>query len=183
MIDHVTRQRLDEALPDILAAPLNNASVTMLCRRPDRNQREFCEGLSLSPQTGVEGDYEMAKPWLTLGDGSPDPRIQVSLLPQRVLDLVWRDRKNVVYPGDTVIADLNMTLDNLPVGTRLQIGGAVIGVSDIWNEGCAKWKVRMGRAAYDWTSASGHESLRLRGIYCRIIESGEIKLGDRIAKL
>lgn len=183
MSSYATRAELDHALADILAAPKSNTPIEMLCRRPDRNQREFPERLSLSVSGGIEGDYEMEKPWLKLSDGSPDPRIQVSILPKRVLDLVWRDRENVAFPGDTIIADLNVTLDNMPVGTRLQIGEAEVEVSDLWNEGCAKWKVRMGRDAYNWTSAPEHEPLRLRGIYCRIVKDGEVQLGDLIQKL
>ncbi len=183
MSDHVTRAELDAALSNVLAAPTNDAEITLLCRRPDRNQREFPDRLEMSMAGGVAGDYEMAKPWLVYEDGSPDPRNQVSILPHRVLELVWRDRENVAFPGDTIVADMNMTLDNLPIGTKLQIGSAAVEVSDIWNEGCAKWKVRMGRDAYDWTSAPEHEPLRLRGIYCRIIADGEVRMDDRIIKI
>jgi len=182
MTDHATRMELDAALPDVLAAPKTGSEVEILCYRPDRNQRVFPDSLQLTREAGIEGDYEMRAPWLKLPDGSPDPRIQVSILPKRVLDLVWRDRENVAYPGDTIIADLNVTLENMPVGTQLQVGDAVVEVSDLWNEGCAKWKVRMGREAYDWTSAPDHEALRLRGIYCRIIVDGKVRLGDTISK-
>lgn len=182
MDTHVPRDTLDAALAHVLDAPTDAGPVHMLCRRPDRNQRDFPDSLLLDPVDGVAGDYEMAKPWLTLADGTPDPRIQVSILPLRVLDLVWRDRETTAFPGDTIIADLNLTLDNLPVGTRLQVGSAVLEVSDLWNEGCAKWKVRYGRAAYEWTSAPAHEPLRLRGIFCRILRAGEVRLGDRITK-
>ena len=183
MSDLATRAELDLALPDVLAAPKTDAKVELLCRRPDRNQRDFTELLTLTEAGGIEGDYEMKKPWLTLPDGSPDPRIQVSILPKRVLDLVWRDRENVTFPGDTIIADLDVTLENMPVGTRLKLGDALVEVSDVWNEGCAKWKVRMGREAYDWTSAPEHEALRLRGIYCLIVGDGTVRLGDTIAKI
>ncbi|MFQ5621887.1 MAG: hypothetical protein ACE5FS_00685 [Paracoccaceae bacterium] len=159
------------------------AKVEMLCRRPDRNQRVFPDLLRLSAAGGVEGDYEMRKPWLTLPDGSPDPRIQVSILPLRVLDLVWRDRENVTHPGDTIVADLNVTLDNMPAGTRMRVGSAVVEVSDFWNDGCAKWKVRCGRAAYDWAFDPGHEPLRRRGIYCSIVGDGAVRLGDTITRL
>lgn len=183
MSDHASRAELDQALADVLAAPTTDAPVDLLCCRPDRNQREFPERLKLSVTGGVEGDYGMAKPWLKRPDGSADPRIQVSILPKRVLDLLWRDREKITFPGDTIIADLNVTLDNMPVGTRLQVGDAVVEVSDLWNEGCAKWKVRMGRDAHAWTSAPEHEPLRLRGVYCRIVSDGDVKLGERITKL
>ena len=180
---YATRAELDRALPDVLSAPKNNTPVDMLCRRPDRNKREFPDRLELRVSGGIAGDYGMQKPWSTLPDGSPDPRIQVSILPRRVLDLVWRDRENITHPGDAIITDLNVALENLPTGTRLQIGSAVVEVSDMWNQGCAKWKVRMGRDAYDWTSCPEHEDLRLRGIYCLIVSDGEVALGDRIIKL
>lgn len=182
MEPHVTRDALDAALAHVLDAPKDAAPVVTLCRRPDRNKRDFPTRLSLDPVHGIEGDYEMAKPWLTLEDGTPDPRIQVSILPQRVLDLVWRTRDTTAFPGDTIIADLDVTLANLPVGTRLQLGSAELEVTDLWNEGCAKWKVRYGRDAYDWTSAADHEPLRLRGIYCRIVKAGVVTLGDKITK-
>lgn len=183
MTDHATRAELDAAMHEILAAPKTGAKVELLCRRPDRNQRDFTGSLTFTCDGGIEGDYEMDKPWLKLSDGSPDPRIQVSIIPRRVLDLVWRDRENVNFPGDTIVADLNVTLDNMPVGTRLQVGDAVVEVSDVWNDGCAKWKARMGRPANDWVSAPEHERLRLRGILCSIVGDGTVRLGDTISKI
>jgi len=181
--DHVTRIELDLALADVLDAPKVGVPVELLCRRPSRNQREYPDHLRLTQEGGIEGDYEMSAPWLKLVDGTPDPRIQVSILPAGILNLMWRDRENTAYPGDTIIADLNVTLANMPAGTRLQIGDAVVEVSDLWNEGCAKWKVRFGREAYDWTSEPAHEPLRLRGILCSIVKDGDVRLGDVITKV
>jgi len=183
MTNYVTREELDRALPDVLAAPKTGTRVEMLCRRPDRNQRVFPEVLKFTVDSGIEGDYEMDKPWLKLPDGSPDPRIQVSIIPRRVLDLVWLDRENTTHPGDAIVTDLDMTHENLPVGSRLKVGTAVVEISDVWNDGCAKWKVRMGRPANDWISAPEHETLRLRGIYCRIVGDGVVRLGDTITKI
>ena len=117
MKDQVTRVELDSALENVLAAPTADTPVNILCYRPKFNQRVFPESLHLTCSGGIEGDFEMSLPWLKLADGSPDPRIQVSILPQRVLDLVWRDRENTPHPGDTIIADLNTSLENLAVGS------------------------------------------------------------------
>ncbi|MCP5085741.1 MAG: hypothetical protein GY952_02900 [Rhodobacteraceae bacterium] len=179
----VGREALDRALPDVMAAPTTETKVDTICYRPGFNKRVFPESLTLTRAGGVQGDYEMSSPWLKLPDGSPDPRNQVSLLPLRVLNLVWHDRKNTLHPGDAIIADLNTSHENLPIGSLLQVGSAVIGVSDVWNDGCAKWKVRYGREAYDWVSAPEHEALRLRGIYCWIEKDGEVRRGDKITKL
>ena len=178
--EKVTATELAQALPHVLAAPATDGPVTMLCTRPKPNTRIFRDQITLTWATGVQDDKEHSRPWLTLADGSPDPRTQVALLPSRVLDLVWRDRDRVAHPGDTVIADLNMSLANLPVGTLLQAGTSVLRVTDVWNDGCAKWKVRYGKAAYDWVR--GNEALRLRGIFCAVEQDGVLTVGDRIVK-
>lgn len=183
MTDHVTSEDLSAALPHVLAAPKESGPVHLLCTRPGYNKRVFPERMGLTQAGGVEGDFEMKMPWLKLEDGSPDPRIQVSILPLRVLDLVWRNRVTVVHPGDAIVADFDMTLANLPTGSRIRVGTAVLRVSDLWNDGCVKWKVRYGRPAFAWISAPEHEALRLRGIFCSVETDGEVALGDRIVRL
>ncbi len=181
--NHVSTEELERALAFVLDAPATDTRVAILCRRPAYNKREFPERLTLSREHGIDGDFEMGRPWLKLPDGRPDPRIQVSILPSRVLDLVWRDRDTTLHPGDAIVADLNTSLDALPTGACLKIGTAVVQVSDIWNDGCAKWRVRYGRAAQDWVSHPDHERMRLRGILCSIEQDGEVALGDRICRL
>ena len=183
MADYAAADELEKALPDVMAAPRSDAPVSMLLYRRKYNDRVFSDRLTLTRAQGVVGDFEMTTPWLTLEDGTPDPRIQVSLLPQRVLDLCWRDRETRAHPGDQIIADLNMSLENLPTGSLLRVGTAVLRVSDLWNDGCVKWKVRCGKAAYDWVRAPAHEALRLRGIFCAVEADGEVAVGDRIVRL
>lgn len=183
MKEFVTEEELANALPHVLAAPRDDAPVSMLLYRRKYNDRVFTERLKLTRADGVDGDFEMKMPWLELPDGSADPRIQVSILPQRVLDLCWRNRKTTRHPGDQIIADMNMSLENLPTGSMIRVGTAVLRVSDIWNDGCVKWKARYGRPAYYWTRAKEHESLRLRGIFCSIEEDGEVAIGDKIVRL
>lgn len=183
MADVVTAEELDQALPHVMAAPRMDGSVTLLLYRRKYNDRVFTQHLRLSRSHGVEGDFEMSIPWLKLDDGSPDKRIQVSILPLRVLDLCWRNREITVHPGDQIVADFNMSLENLPAGSLLRVGTAVLRVSDLWNDGCAKWRVRCGRPAYDWVRSREHEALRLRGIFCSVEEDGEVNVGDRMIKL
>ena len=182
MTTHVSAEKLTNALDDVLAAPRTDAPIAMVCTRPAKNQRHFPAQLTLSRETGVEGDLEMSQPWLKLDDGSPDPRIQVSILPLRVLNLVWHNRGTVAHPGDTIVADLNTTEESLPAGSLIRVGSAVLRVSDIWNRGCAKWRGRYGNDAYAWTSAQDHKIYRLRGILCSIEQDGTVKPGDLIVK-
>lgn len=183
MPDQITAQELNDALPHIMAAPKDAAPVDMLCFRPGYNQREFPDRLTLTRDGGIPGERWTVAPWRKLADGSPDPRIQISILPRRVMDLIWRDRKGTPHPGDPIVCDLDMSLANLPTGSLLRAGTAVLRVSDIFNEGCVKWKVRYGTAAKDWLTAPGHPELRLRGILCSIEEDGEVGLGDLIKKV
>jgi len=183
MDNHATADELAAALPHVLAAPATDGPVHFLCTRPAHNQRVFHRSLTLSRELGVAEDLEMREPWMTLPDGRPDPRIQVSILPLRVLDLVWRDRETMAFPGDTVIADINTSEDNLPNDCLIRVGTAVLRVSDIWNRGCAKWRRRYGNAAYAWTSAQDHKVYRLRGILCAIEQDGTVAVGDVVSKL
>jgi hypothetical protein len=179
----VTAEELAAALPDVLAAPLDAGPVRLLCARPKPNARTFPDILTLTRKDGVVGDFEMSRPWLELPDGSPDPRIQVSILPWRVLDLVWRERDRIAHPGDNIVVDMNLTQENLPTGTLLSVGTAVLRISDVPNDGCVKWKVRQGKAAYDWISAPAHLPLRLRGLFCSVEQEGTLRLGDGVRAL
>jgi hypothetical protein len=178
--DFVTAAELAAALPQVLAAPREDAPITGLCRRPGFGLREFPETLAMTRAEGVPGERWLTLPWLKLPDGSPDPSIQVSILPSRVLDLIWRDRAGTVHPGDNIVADLDCSLANLPAGSLIGAGTAVLRVSDEFNDGCVKWKARYGREAKDWITLPGHPPLRLRGIYCAVERDGEVRLSDRL---
>jgi hypothetical protein len=179
----VTAEELAAALPLVLAAPRDGGVVRLLCVRPQPNARTFPETIQMTRAHGVTGDFEASRPWLTLPDGSPDPRNQVSIMPWQVLELVWRDRDRVPHPGDNIAVDMNLTEANLPVGTLLQAGSAILRISDEPNDGCVKWKVRKGRAAYDWITHPDHLPLRLRGLYCSVEKDGEMRLGDQLRRL
>lgn len=181
MSGHVTSDALTAALPGVLSAPKTGSAVEFLCFRPGFGERRFVDDLTLTQQHGIPGERWGTSPWLKLPDGSGHPGIQISILPRRVLDLVWRDRETVVHPGDTFVSDLDMTETNLPAGQLLAVGTAVLRVSEVWNDACAKWKVRYGAAAYDWVRA--HKVLRLRGVLCSIVEDGVIRLGDAVEVL
>lgn len=178
----VSRYECEMALPHILDAPQNDTAIQSLCFRTGYSQRSFPERIKISAERGIEGERWLRDPWLKCADGRPDPRIQISILALRVMDLCWRDRVNTVHPGDTMIADLDLTEANMPVGTKLQIGSAVIEVSDKFNTACAKWKTRYGGDSFAWINHRPNRPLRLRGVLCRVVVDGEIRATDRIYK-
>ena len=180
---HVTMSELMTALPHVLAAPRDDTPIHSLCFRPTFNARSFPDTITLSRAEGQPGERCLSPPWLRLPDGSPDPRIQVSILPTRVMELVWRDREAAPHPGDTIVADLNTSLDALPPGSLLQAGTAVLRVSDLFNDGCVKWKARYGADAKAWITRDGHPELRLRGVLCSVERDGVLRLTDRLRRL
>ncbi len=178
-----TAEALSAALPHVLAAPKDAGPVTLLCTRPARNLRAFPARLTLTRACGIPGERWLTEPWLRLPDGSPDPAIQVSILGRRVLNLVWDGSEDPPHPGDPIVADLDLSEANLPEGSLLQAGTALLRVSGVFNDGCVKWKVRHGVAAKDWITAPGHPALRLRGVLCSVEQDGEVALGDLIRVL
>ena len=171
------------ALPSMLAAPQTDAPIHSLCLRPGYGERVFPDRISMTRTGGIPSERWATAPWLKLEDGSPDPRIQVSILPVRMMDLVWRDREGTPHPGDPIVADLDCSLANLPEGSLIGAGTAVLRVSDQFNAACTKWKVRYGADARAFIDAPGHEVLRLRGVLCSVEEDGEVAFTDRLQVL
>jgi hypothetical protein len=178
-----SREDCEAALPHILAAQKDNAPIISLCFRTGYSERSFPDRIQVSVERGIENERWLHDPWLKRENDTPDPRIQISILPRRVMDLCWRDRENTVHPGDTMVADLDMTEANMPIGTKLQIGSAVVEVSDKFNTACAKWKARYGGDSLAWINHRPYRHLRLRGLLCRVVVDGEICTTDSIRKL
>jgi hypothetical protein len=180
---HATVAECDAALDHILAAPNNSATIGQLCFRPDFGLRTFPDALDMTVDQGIIGERWAKKPWLTLPNGEPDPRIQVSIFSKRVMDLCWRDPANTVHPGDPIIVDMNLSVANLPTGTRLQAGSAILEVSDKFNTACIKWRDRYGDDSLRWINRRDNRDFRLRGILCKIVRDGTVKVGDQLVKI
>jgi hypothetical protein len=180
---HATVAECDAALDHILAAPNNGATIGQLCFRPDFGLRTFPDALDMTVDQGIIGERWAKRPWLTLPNGEPDPRIQVSIFSKRVMDLCWRDPANTVHPGDPIIVDMNLSVANLPTGTRLQAGSAILEVSDKFNTACIKWRDRYGDDSLRWINRRDNRDFRLRGILCKIVRDGTVKVGDQLVKI
>ncbi len=109
------RAKLDAAIPSILAAPQNSAIIQQLCFRPDFGECTYVQELLVTTDSGVQVCRQSHTPWLKKKDGSGEPRIQVSILQKRVLDLVYEPGGATVHPGDTFIADMDLSYENLPI--------------------------------------------------------------------
>ncbi|MBC2607698.1 MOSC domain-containing protein [Pelagicoccus albus] len=183
MSQHATLDFLDAHRDWVLDAPKDDAPILTLCVRPNEGEREFVKTLSLDPEQGVVGDRWIRKTWIYTPDGKPDPRIQVCILGSRVLQLIRRDPDGMTYPGDNIIADMDFSEMNMPVGQLLQVGSAVIEVSDVFNTACSKWNVRHGKESIKWINLPENKPHRLRGVLCKVVKAGEVSLTDKIRKV
>ena len=173
-------QALLEALPP---RPARSALVGELCVRPGPDQRSVCESLQLDPLRGAIGDRWERKTWMYLPDGKPDPRVQVAICNTTILHLIQHATQEHHHPGDTLFTSLDLSANNLPVGTRLRVGLAVIEVSDVENDACAKFATHYGQEVLDWIRHPQNRSLRLRGLFARVVQGGLVRRGDVIAKI
>jgi hypothetical protein len=180
---YVGADELQAGLDEIRSSPGSEGTVELIVRRPAENEREVLEDGSLDVDEGLVGDG-----WRTRGsgrteDGSAHPHMQLTLMNARVIALVAPDRDRWPLAGDQLFVDFDLSHDNLPAGTRLALGSAVIEVTDELHAGCAKFTHRFGSAAIRVVNSPAGRALRLRGMYARVIESGTVRQGDAIRKL
>jgi hypothetical protein len=179
---HRTEEQLEAGLDVIRASPREEGTLDWIVCRPAPGERLVLETATLDLAGGLVGDNWVTRP-TKLPDQRPHPDAQVTLTNVRAIDLVAGARDRWALAGDQLYVDLDLSLDNLPAGTRLQIGSAVLEVTALPHTGCAKFTERFGSAASRWVNTPAGRSLNLRGINVRIVTSGQVRRGDAIRKL
>ncbi len=181
MTVYVAGEELEAGLPEILASPTEVGRVELVVRRPAEGEREVLDEGSLDVDFGLIGDDWHAR---SIRRGAePDPRTQVTLMNARAIALVAGDRARWPLAGDQLYVDLDLSPENLPPGTRLAVGTAVVEVSDVPHTGCAKFTERFGSAAIRFVNGRSGRARRLRGMNARVVENGIVRPGDEIRKL
>lgn len=180
---HASSAELDGQMEVIRAAPADHGLVELIVRRPAENQREVLEEATLDCGLGLVGDTWRARALARSQDGSIETEGQLTLMSARAAAAVARQPERWGLAGDQLYIDLDISQDNLPVGTRLSLGSAVVEISAKPHTGCKKFAARFGQDALRFVNSATGRRLRLRGVNARVVSPGIVRRGDRVQKL
>lgn len=173
---------LSAHLEHIRQSPRDEGSLALIVRRPQVDAREVLAEAALSCEEGLVGDSWRLRASSRTSDGSPHPDMQLNLMNARAIEAIAGPMKRWPLAGDQLFVDLDLSRANLPPGTRLSIGDAVIEVTDQPHTGCGKFSARFGLDALKWVNSTEGRELGLRGINARVITPGAIRTGDRVTR-
>jgi MOSC domain-containing protein YiiM/predicted GNAT family N-acyltransferase len=155
--------------------PKDAGRLALIVRKAEGGARETPDRVTLEPDAGVPGDA-----WGRNPQRKPDA--QITVMQRDVAELVANGQP-LSLPGDNLLVDLDISAANLPPGSRLRIGGAVVEVTPLAHNGCKKFRARFGDDALRFVSTPKLRPRNLRGIHVRVIERGEVRVGDAIEVL
>jgi MOSC domain-containing protein YiiM len=183
-MEHRSAQDLAAGLAAIRRAPVAVGTVEMIVRRPAEDVREVLDEGHLTVEDGLVGDSWRARASRSTPDGTADPDRQLTVMSSRAVDLLaGGDRAAWALAGDQLYVDLDLGVENLPAGTRLALGGAVIEVTEPPHTGCAKFSARFGSEALRFVNSPEGRALRLRGLNARVALPGIVRPGDEVRRL
>jgi hypothetical protein len=180
---HANADDLERGLEEVRASPVERGTIELIVRRPAEGEREIVDEAELDLGEGLVGDSWRSRGSRRTPDGSANPNAQVTLMNARVAALVAGEREHWALAGDQLYVDLDLSRGNLPPGTRLAVGAAVLEVTADPHTGCAKFSERFGSAAVRFVNAKPGRELNLRGVNARVVDPGVVRTGDPIAKL
>ena len=180
---HLTTDELAAGLSHVLGSPADLGTVDLIVRRPGVDEREELDVAELNTVEGVAGDTWNQRFSKRTDDGSPHPDMQLNIINSRVSALLAANPNRRGLAGDQLHIDLDLRDVNLPAGTRLALGTAVIEVTDQPHTGCAKFTQRFGLDAHRWVNSPEGKVHKLRGINAKVVTPGTITRGDQITKL
>ena len=180
---HLTTEELEQGLESILQSPTDNGELALIVKRPDVDKRESITEGRLDVEQGLVGDN-----WLNRGsrhtpDGGADPEMQLNIMNARVVSLVADDADRRELAGDQLFLDMDLSYENLPPGTQLAIGDAVIEVTAPPHTGCKKFAARFGRDAMVFVNTGIGKKHNFRGINAKVTKPGNIRVGDIAQKI
>lgn len=183
MEQHRTMDELEAGLDAIRQSPQDKGTLAMIVRRPAQGEREVLGEAELDETVGLVGDNWLARGSKRTADGSAHPEMQLNVMNTRTIALIADDESRWPLAGDQLFVDLDLSEANLPPGTRLALGEAVIEVTPVPHTGCQKFVQRFGLDAMKFVNSPLGKGLRLRGLCAKVVQPGTIRAGDAVRKL
>jgi hypothetical protein len=171
-----TEDELRAGLAYVRESPREVGTLELIVARPAVDERVLLAAGELDAERGLVADR-----WSR--GSKPNPKSQLTVANARAAQLVAGDRSRWALAGDQLYADFDLSPANIPPGTRLAIGSAIIEVSDQPHLGCEKFAARFGRTAREFANSPEGTSVSFRGINTRVVQSGTIHVGDTISKI
>ena len=182
-VKHLTFAELEAALPAALRSPKDEGTLELIVRRPALGRRDVLETGELDLSTGLIGDTWNIRTSTRTPDGSPHPEMQINVMNSRVIAMIAGEKSRWGLAGDQLYVDLDLSAENLPPGTQLAIGSAIIEVTAQPHTGCNKFVQRFGVDAAKFVNSPQNLQLNLRGINARVVVPGRSQTGDRVKKI
>ncbi len=182
-VQHLSVTELEAGLEHIRQSPKDNGTLMMIVRRPLDDEREVIGRGELDPLQGLVGDNWKVRGSRHTPDGSANTNAQITVMNARTIALLAQAEERWSLAGDQLYIDMDLSTDNLPPGTRLVIGSAVMEVSAEPHTGCKKFSSRFGVEAMKFVNSPEGKQLHLRGINAKVIQAGAIQAGDVVKKM
>ena len=168
-------KNLERGLEALPPAPTNQGQVYLVVMKGQGGQRQTPMQVLLAPAAKIPGDDGHDKE-----DSDGDK--QLTIMQRDVADLIANGQPLPLF-GDNLFLDLDLSTENLPPGSRVRVGKAILQVTPQPHNGCSKFRGRFGDNALRFVSKKELRHRNLRGIYMRVIEGGEVCPGDRVEVL
>lgn len=182
-VKHLSTEELEQGLENVLQSPADDGELVLIVRRPGIDEREAVSTGRLDTEHGLVGDNWLQRGSRHMPDGAADPEMQLNIMNARVVSLVADGAGRRELAGDQLYLDMDLSYENLPPGTRLAIGDAIIEVTEAPHTGCKKFAARFGRDAMVFVNSGRGKKLNFRGINAKVTQSGDIRVGDVARKL
>lgn len=182
-VKHLTLEEMEAGLETIRQSPKDVGVLKLIVCRPQTEEREVLTEGRLDLAGGLVGDNWKARGSRGTPDGTANPEMQLNVMNARVIELLAQDKERWALAGDQLFVDLDLSESNVPPGTRLAIGSAVIEITTPPHLGCKKFSARFGPDAVKFVNSPEGKQLHLRGVNAMIIQGGVVRTGELVQKL
>ena len=168
---HIVLDAWYDALP---RSPRDDGRVLRCVVRTGPGERATPDSIEVRVGQGVSGDS-----WPVHVHSAPES--EVSLINIHVARAVADgDESRSPLTGDNLQVDLDLSEANLPPGTLLEIGTAVLRVTAYPHRPCKSFIARFGELHTRRIARAFRTGKRGRGVLCNVERDGTMRVGDPI---